>query len=117
MPTNRFQESLYITEDIINEYHKRRNGNLSKAEIRDLLKCLTDFIRYDYNNYAYEMPHVGTFFEPFSDVDYRRDKDSRRKMAEYYYGNYYFKGRHLHTEPEKLEKIQNEYYNNLEEPS
>lgn len=116
MPTDRFQESFYVSEDIIEEYYKRRNGNLSKAEIRDLLRCITDFIRYDYKNYAYEMPHVGTFFEPFSKIE-NRDKDSRRKMAEYYYGNYYFKGRELHTLPEELEKIQNEYYNNHKESS
>lgn len=116
MPSSEFQETLYLTDEIVDEYYKRRNGKISKAEIRDLLRCVFGFIKNDNNHYAYEIQHIGTFFEPWDGV---LDKDKRRdkKIAEYYYGNKYYLGRPEPKNIEELEIIQNEYFDNLKESS
>lgn len=66
-----FDDIFYLKEDLIREYAAKRK-NLSEQEVKDLFNCLLKFIQFQTEHgdeYAIDIPRIGTLYKPFKKED------------------------------------------------
>lgn len=67
----KYDDLLYLKEDIIREYAAKRKG-LSEQEVKDLFNCILKYINHkaeDSDEYAIDLPSIGTIYKQFKKED------------------------------------------------